>query len=190
MKYYEINAQFTAAVKNFLDRGYVLNPCTMAGTQGEIARVDVANADRIVRIQLEQFDRDFMSGVRIVIGAVNLTDITLPRRVNENYVLWNSQFTTLAEKEFYEISLKNDWYGTKQEAVEALDRRDRRTVASDRTCRKDLTAKYGQIARKVVQRHHCSSRVQRPDVGVYLDTTGIHFTHLGQIVEHRKGESA
>ena len=46
MKYAEINKRYTEIVSEYISKGYILNTATMAGSQGEIASVDLTSVFR------------------------------------------------------------------------------------------------------------------------------------------------
>lgn len=52
MKHTEIEAIFTAKVAEFISNGYTINATTMAGSQGEIAKIDFRKGNEIIRVML------------------------------------------------------------------------------------------------------------------------------------------
>ena len=52
MKHTEIEAIFTAKVAEFITNGYTINATTMAGSQGEIAKIDFRKGNEIIRVML------------------------------------------------------------------------------------------------------------------------------------------
>ena len=76
MKAKDIEKIYTAKVAEYLAKGYTINPATMSGHQGEIAKIDLKKGDEIIRILLDRahcWDREEnfkIEGVVLRVGRI------------------------------------------------------------------------------------------------------------------------
>lgn len=98
----EINKIYTEGVKSYLDKGYVFNTSTMAGSQGEIARVDLTNSKEVIRIRIQNFG--MIDTVKIIIEKFG------KGFCKDNFVdydtIWNDAGEIIKEMCFYEVDTK------------------------------------------------------------------------------------
>ena len=124
MTHQDINKRFTEIVSDYLQRGYCFNTSTMAGSQGELASVDLMDGKEIIRVLSKDFheqsdNRYYLDGIRILIGRA-------PGCITPNSsrggVIWNNDLEIIWEEKFYRISQGNGaFYGTMEKAVAAYD---------------------------------------------------------------------
>lgn len=115
MKYAEINRIYTDIVSEYIAMGYTINTSTMAGSQGERARIDLEKDGKIVRAMVADFVEDDLQGVAITVGKAG-------EPVERNTV-WNNRLEVILTKKFYEVGetrrTESKIYGTKKEAEQA-----------------------------------------------------------------------
>lgn len=98
----EINKIYTEGVKSYLDKSYVFNTSTMAGSQGEIAKVDLTDNKEVIRIRIERFVMNDV--VKIIFEKF---DKKFCKDNFEDYgFIWNDAGKIIKEICFYEISDK------------------------------------------------------------------------------------
>ena len=123
----DIENIYTDTVREYLDNGYRIYYSTMGGSQGEIAKVDLTNDNEVIRILLgsktehyrehpihKYMDLDYLT---IIIGR-NTDKL---RGDSFSDIIWNEHLELISEIRFYKIGRKNNsFFGTKQEAIEAM----------------------------------------------------------------------
>lgn len=146
MKSQIIRTQYTQKVTELLNQGYTIFPDTMAGSQGEIAHIDLAKGSEIIRVLLTKdcsWRDDFYGDV---------ITLTVGRAAPETRVrlwdgtVWNNRLETLFEIKWAEISRRDDWYTDMEEGkrIEAL--RYTRRRAREIRIREDLGDAYKSVA--------------------------------------------
>lgn len=158
MRYSEINARYTAAVTEWMARGYIINTASMPGSQGEVAHLDLTNGQEIIRVLLtseggpcESVGERFYDFTRLVLLVGRVTDRTRPHSSGDYVTVWNNHLEVISQEEFYRIGRMNRsreyWWGTREEAIAQQDlnweRYWRRHVETDRVF-------DGDAARQVV----------------------------------------
>lgn len=126
----EVNKEFTRTVAAFIVEGYAINTGTMAGSQGEIARVDLTRSGELLRVLLEKtFEHGKTpDGRRYYLNAVKLTvgRCTEPMEVNSPstwYTVWNNKLEILREQVWYEAETPDgNRYCDLGEALEWFDK--------------------------------------------------------------------
>lgn len=167
MKFEEINKRFTEKVSELLAQGYTINTATMAGSQGEIAKVDLTKDGEIIRVLLGNFGRPCeqigehyynMDGVELIVGRA--TEDIKPNSYDTWQTIWNNRIEIISREEFLEIgrSRVHKWYGTRDEAIaqqdKARDRYDCRHVETEI----DFSDEAKKIALSYIKRQpHCRS---------------------------------
>lgn len=135
MKFESINKRFTEKVAAWMAKGYYINSSTMGGSQGEISKIDLTDGNEIIRILLTQESKFEKSGP-MAFHRIDVVTLTVGRALEENHVypnssrtwdtLWNNRLDVLETEDFYKIDESYDgeaWYGTKEEACKANDKR-------------------------------------------------------------------
>lgn len=136
MKFAEINKKFTAKVSEYIAQGWTINAGTMAGHQGEIAKIDLTDGKDIIRVMLDtNYTHDHIGNrfycldkVQLIVGRA--TDSV---RINESRdfdTIWNNRLDVIYCEEFYKIGRNRpEWYGTKEETMAAQDKNLERYIA-------------------------------------------------------------
>lgn len=138
MKFAEINRKYTETVAEWIGKGYTINTATMAGSQGELAKIDLTDGHEIVRILLDNDGDHFarvgdhfysFEFVKLIVGRV--TDQIAPNRPSVWDTVWNEHLEIISSEEFYEIgrNKREKWYGTKAEAMAQQDKNREREEA-------------------------------------------------------------
>ncbi len=148
-----INLEFTNIANEYLANGYILNLGTMSGSQGEIAKVDVANEEEIIRIILEKFfsSKEDLQGYRIkILKSCKVT----PEICLKFYdaIIWESDCELLNEICFYSLGRNYNYFTKDKEvAINAVKKSSDRYVAkySNRS-KEDVTKKCLEVAKKVI----------------------------------------
>ena len=124
----ELDRKVTDIVTDYISRGYTINLATMQSLSGdEMGKVDVTNGKEVIRILLEEFRETVewvdgkwnfrLPGVRLVVGRA--TEKLTPHRRGIDGI-WNHRLDIISEEKFYRVGdrcWKDDWYGTKDEAI-------------------------------------------------------------------------
>lgn len=115
MKRNELDKIFTAKVAEYLAAGYMVNTNTMAGSQGEIARVDFRKGGEIIRIVMLT-DHEYSGPSRgdyihIIVGR-NTDRVRLDREYDET--IWNSHLEVIEDLAYRKVS--ETWYLSPEEA--------------------------------------------------------------------------
>lgn len=158
MKKQAIREAFTQKVAELLAQGYTLFPDTMAGHQGEIAKVDLSNGSEIVRVLLtrdHRYDRD-EDGYRgdtvvLVVGKAGGDTRILPGWGDST--IWNNRLEVHTKIEWADIGegwrhRGSDWYTTLEEGKRIMKIRYARYKAQDRPIREDLGEAFKTAALK------------------------------------------
>jgi len=102
----DLNKLFTDETAKLIEKGYVFNPATMAGHQGEIAKVDLVSPDRkqVARVIMDRGrDKDFHDTITISTRLYPVTDECDINSLNGWCTLWNSNGTEYSKQVYYVI---------------------------------------------------------------------------------------
>lgn len=169
MKYVEINKKFTDKVAEYLAKGYRFNTATMNGSQGEIAKVDLTDGKVVIRIVLEKdygserIGKDFFwsyDSIKLVVGIVPEKENVTPDSNDTWDTVWNNRLVVLECDEWYILGRRNNWYVSREEAIEGYRKTIQRYTARDRQTAKDITKVAGvaEVGLKYVKRQpRCKS---------------------------------
>ena len=126
MKFEQINRRFTEKVAEMLSQGYIMNATTMVGSQGEIAKVDLTDGKKIIRVMLstendwERIGDRFYTFDKVILTVGTNTDkVRIHGSDRFCDTIWNQHLADIVTEEFYQIGRRGNWYGTKEEAVAA-----------------------------------------------------------------------
>lgn len=149
MKFTELNAAFTAKVQEYLNNGYTFNLNTMAGHQGEIAKVDLTNGTEIIRIVMDKEPTERIGCNKIVLLVGRNTDRLFSTGC-DNQTVWTAHLDVIERKEWYRVA--EDWFiDYDEEAVKKLDNiRYQRWTAADKRRTGDIT---NEGAKKIIARY-------------------------------------
>lgn len=140
----DISRIYTSKIAELLSAGYQINPWTMSGSQGEIAKVDLTNGSETIRALIET-SREFPIGeiVTITIG-----------RVIERYgrdIIWNRRLEVRSQIKFTQVA--EDYYTTYDEGVKIGEKRAQRFARCANWPSPDLSDAYKMIALRWIQRN-------------------------------------
>lgn len=158
MKYIEIEKLFTETVAKFLADGWTFHTKSMAGHQGEIAKVDLQNDGDVIRVIL-RVDMDPL--------CRNYGEIVTNRHVGKagNPHIWNNDGEVLESRKFYQVD--EDWFvGSEEEFGKIRRKRNERHDAS-RIFDRKLGERCNRIAWRWVKRNRKKSARLSDIVGVY-----------------------
>jgi len=173
MKFESINKKFTAAVAEWMAKGYYINTATMSGSQGETGKVDLTNGKEIIRILLDDFhDTDWKAhhdfeGLQLIVGRV--TDKVIPNSPDRmGNTVWNQNLEILSCEKFYQIgrySRNGQWYGSEDEAIAQQDKMwERYDNRDDRDERTELDERAKAIVLPFVKRQPKCKGVKLADI--------------------------
>lgn len=183
MKMVEIRKQYTEKVNQYLNEGWIINPESMSGHQGEIAKIDVVKDNVLVRIWLEReskwsFNEDAEFNGNMIVLRVGKWN--RPAVDAEWATVWFKEFEVLSEKIFYEVGRHSKWYvDSFDEAMEAQRKNFGRYKTPSRD-RKDVTSeKTQEIASKYLKDHEGYQRVSRDHIKI------TRITECGEKTKYR-----
>ena len=177
MKYIDINRKFTETVSNYIAQGYIINTASMSGSQGEIAHIDLTDGKQIVRVQLE--------GLKLVVGIA--ADNVKSNDNQRGDVIWNNRLDVISCEKFYKLSSNRDdsvFYGTREEATVADEKRFERYCCRDCRIKKHLPEKASPLVKEFVRRKFGLKRVVVSNIqitkqnSVYTVTYNQHSAQL------------
>lgn len=129
MKFEQINRRFTEKVAEMLSQGYIMNATTMGGSQGEIAKVDLTDGKKIIRVMLstehdwERIGDRFYTFDKVILTIGTNTDkVRIHGSDRFCDTIWNQHLADIVTEEFYQIGRRGNWYGTKEEAIAQQDK--------------------------------------------------------------------
>lgn len=101
----DINRDFTATVKQYLDKEYTFRVESMGGSQGEVAKVDLTNGAEVIRVLLDHMDvsESGGSGLVLIVGRVTETG-------EKYFSIWNHELEILSRRRYFEIDHEQQKY--------------------------------------------------------------------------------
>ena len=122
MKRAELNTIFTAKVNEYLAKGYTFNTETMAGSQGEIAKVDLTNGEEIIRIIMERkHNWELGEYFTIIVGRATEVEPGIG-----GHIIWNNKLEVLDQEIFHQAAYGSDYLITREEAEKNANKRKAR----------------------------------------------------------------
>lgn len=125
-----IDRIFTETVAGLLAQGYQINPATMHGTQGEIARIDLRKGDDLLRVWLDEESLDWPTNgcLRLMVGRYKYH----PRSdtFRSAFTIWNFKLVPISERKFYTLR-----YQSLTDATIFCDKATAEEAAAKRTAR-------------------------------------------------------
>ena len=150
----DISRIYTSKIAELLSSGYQINPWTMSGSQGEIARVDLTNGSEIIRVLIET-SSEFPIG--------NIVTITIGRVVEQGgLTIWNHRLEVCSQIKFAQIA--EDYYTTYDEGVKIEEKRAQRFARCANLPSPDLSDAYKMIALRWIQRKPRMKSCQLKDI--------------------------
>lgn len=191
MKYTEINKRYTAIVNGYLAQGYMINTATMSGSQGERAHIDLTNGTEVIRIVLQSFHRweDVpVEGFEIIVGRAAAEDKVVPHNHEDYATVWNKHLEVISFECFYCIGHHDNWFGTKEEALEAtrksFERCENKPLKHGRTKTTEIAnPKAIDLAKQYVLNHRIAKRVDLTQLKVMKRTYSD--LHVSYTIEYK-----
>lgn len=121
MKRAELNIIFTAKVNEYLAKGYTFNIETMAGSQGEIAKVDLTNGEEVIRVIMER-NHSWELGEYFTITVGRATEV----EPGISDTIWNNKLEVLDQEIFHQAAYGSDYLITREEAEKNANKRKAR----------------------------------------------------------------
>lgn len=197
MKMSEINKVFTEKVAEYMAKGYVINPLSMSGSQGEVGKVDLVKGEELIRVWMEDVSGmwDHISGFtrgcrRICVGR---WIYPASKIVDSFSTAWYQDIEVLEGINFYEIK-RGKWYvDSIEEALKIQELINSRYKNSSPRYTEILNdPKRIEIARRFLKRAHGYKRVssenitlrQAPYGATYVITYNGHDYYLS--ASHRR----
>lgn len=150
----DISRIYTAKIAELLSAGYQINPWTMSGSQGEIAKVDLTNGSEIIRVLIE-------TSYEFRIGEI--VTITIGRVVEQGgLTIWNHRLEVCSQIKFAQIA--EDYYTTYDEGVKIEEKRAQRFARCANLPSPDLSDSYKMIALRWIQRKPRMKSCQLKDI--------------------------
>lgn len=173
MKHTEIEAIFTAKVAEFISNGYTINATTMAGSQGEIAKIDFRKGNEIIRVMLatdtEWTDNGTRDMVKFTVGrsTENLANDNRPFDTM-GITFWNNRMEIIEERRFYRIDNRANFYTEDVVEYDEMRRKQyqRYRNRDDRRGRKELPEAARKIVKSLIKRKTGKSRVSSKEIKV------------------------
>jgi len=173
MNQIEIEAIFTAKVTEYIQNGYTINPTTMSGHQGEIAKIDFRKGDEIIRVMLESTtgweDEQHCEYVRLVVGR-NTEQLRRCRPFDTMCTtIWNNRLEVIEERRFYQIDSRADFFIEDFSEYRAMAKKqlDRYRNRDSRQQRRHLPEAARMIAKQSIKRTTGKARVNSKEIKVF-----------------------
>lgn len=123
----DIENVYTDTIKEYLNKGYRIYYSTMGGSQGEIAKIDLTNDNEVIRIFLDSKTEHYREHPIHKYMDLDYLTIIVGRNTDKlrgdsfSDIIWNEHLELISEIRFYKIGRKNNsFFGTKQEAIDAM----------------------------------------------------------------------
>lgn len=96
----DIDRIFTEKVSELIAQGFQINPATMGGSQGEIARVDLCKGDELIRVLLESRSGwgEYPDYLSLTVGRC--TEPLRNDSFNTHEIIWNHKLEIVSEIKF------------------------------------------------------------------------------------------
>ena len=111
MKKTELDMIFTNKVSEYIAKGYIINTNSMAGHQGEIAKIDLRKSDEVLRIVMLQLDFT-ADGKKFCILVGRSTD-TIDLNACSREIIWTNHLEIIEKLTF--IAISDNWYLPEEE---------------------------------------------------------------------------
>ena len=119
MKKTELDMIFTNKVSEYIAKGYIINTNSMAGHQGEIAKIDLRKSDEVLRIVMLQLDFT-ADGKKFCILVGRSTD-TIDLNACSHEIIWNNHLEIIEKLTF--IAISDNWYLPEEEGKQEYQKK-------------------------------------------------------------------
>lgn len=111
VKMEDVNKTYTEIIGDYISRGYWVYTKTMAGHQGEIAKIDLTNGKRIIRVRIDKKYHSRIEGLENLWLGTDVLRIVVVEYDNfRTETLWNNEGTVINEFNWYQVGRKNIAY--------------------------------------------------------------------------------
>lgn len=111
IKMEDINKTYTEVIGEYISRGYWIYTKTMAGHQGEIAKIDLTNGKHIIRVRIDKKYHNRIEGLENLWLGTDVLRIVVVEYDNfRTETLWNNEGITINEFNWYQVGRKNIAY--------------------------------------------------------------------------------
>lgn len=111
IKMEDINKTYTEVIREYISRGYWIYTKTMAGHQGEIAKIDLTNGKHIIRVRIDKKYHSKIEGLENLWLGTDVLRIVVVEYDNfRTETLWNNEGITINEFNWYQVGRKNIAY--------------------------------------------------------------------------------
>lgn len=179
----EISAISTAKVNEFIEKGYVFNFGTMAGSQGDVFYADLVKGDITYRIRI-YYKREDTNVRRLVLEV---------RKVERGFVedslgntIWNNDGEIVESHYWYRLENRNGYVYTDDIEGHEAAREIRRERRMSRRDNNDISVISPERILERVRSHRGYKRAEVSDIRrVYRDTVVIYSSrcHAAYVVE-------
>lgn len=138
---HEIDSLFTKKVAEYIAAGYVINSNTMSGSQGEIGKIDLHNANTYIRIMLDT-TYSWKDGDKINLIVGRITDKVYPVG---HCTVWNQNLEILETQSF--VKLSENWYVLPKEYPTISEKQQARAPKHYERCEQ---VAFNDSAKKIV----------------------------------------
>ena len=174
MKHIEIEAIMTAKVAEYITKGYTINAATMAGSQGEISKIDLRKGSEVIRVMLATETKWTDHGTREMV-------ILTISRSTENVIrddrpfdtmgptFWNNKMDIIEQRCFYWIDRCADYFTEDIDEYDAMRKKQHQRYKNrdDRRSRRELPEAARMIAKQFIKRTTGKARVNSKEIKVF-----------------------
>ena len=92
----DIRIAYTKTISDLLAKGYFIYPDTMSGTQGEIAKIDLSDGEKVIRVYLDHdySTETFADRILLVVGRVPQATL------NHGGTVWTHKLEIISRRVF------------------------------------------------------------------------------------------
>ena len=130
MKKADLNNIFTAKVNELLAKGYIFHTETMAGHQGEIAKVDLTNGEEVIRVVMEEKVFNWDKERDLYLNNSFIITVGRAAEVKFHDTIWNKDLEVLDQGILYQAGYHSDYLITEEEAIENAKKHKARLMAA------------------------------------------------------------
>jgi len=111
IKMEDVNKVYTEIISEYISKGYWFYTKTMAGHQGEIAKIDLTNGKHIIRVRIDKKYHSRIEGLENLWLGTDVLRIVVVEYDNfRTETLWNNEGTIINEFNWYQVGRKNIAY--------------------------------------------------------------------------------
>ena len=173
MRFAEINRKYTEKVAEYIGAGWMINTGTMSGSQGEVAKVDLTDGNRIVRVMMNKVSNNYRYGFKISVGYAKPKSI--PNSFDTWQTIWDGELDIVSQEVFYQPNMNNnvDWFVTEEESIACTEKMwNRHFIRYGGKAGKDVTERCAPVVLSFVRRQPRCKCAKLTDITVYREGNG------------------